>query len=98
MSATSSTRSRRSALCGGPALYLFAYVELRLRVSRTLGSGRWVAAVACALLWPVAAVVPTLVALMVVAAVWLALHAYEIIWWCEGRARTRALRLPASLS
>ena len=37
-------------LCGGPALYLFAYVALRVRVSRTLGRGRLLAAVACALL------------------------------------------------
>jgi low temperature requirement protein LtrA len=36
-------------LCGGPALYLFAYVALRFRVARTLGGGRLVAAVACAL-------------------------------------------------
>src|SRR5439155_1166046 len=49
-------------LCGGPALYLLAYVALRLRVSRTLGGGRLVAAVACALLFPVAVVVPALVA------------------------------------
>jgi low temperature requirement protein LtrA len=82
-------------LCGGPALYLFAYVALRLRVSRTFGGGRLVAAVACALLWPVAVVVPALVALALVAAVWVALHAYEIIWWREARTQTRALRLPA---
>jgi low temperature requirement protein LtrA len=81
-------------LCGGPALYLFSYVALRLRVSRTLGRGRLVAAVACALLWPIALVVPALIALALVAAVWVALHAYEIIWWREARARTRALRLP----
>jgi low temperature requirement protein LtrA len=83
-------------LCGGPALYLFAYVALRLRVSRTMGSGRLAAAVACTLLIPVALAVPALVALALVAAVWIALHAYEIIWWREARARTRALRLPAS--
>jgi len=83
-------------LCGGPPLYLLAYVALRLRVSRTLGRGRLVAAVACALLVPVAVVVPTLVAL--VAVVWVALHAYEIICWREARARTRALRLPAFVS
>jgi hypothetical protein len=47
-------------LCGGPALYLFAYVALRLRVSRTLGRGRLVAAIACALLLPIALVVPAL--------------------------------------
>jgi low temperature requirement protein LtrA len=83
-------------LCGGPALYLLAYVAIRIRVSRTLGRGRLVAAVSCALLLPIALVVPALVALTLVAAVWVALHAYEIIWWREARARTRALRLPAS--
>ncbi len=51
------------ALCGGPALYLFAFVALRVRVSRTLRGGRLIAAIACALLWPVAVVVPALVAL-----------------------------------
>ena len=83
-------------LCGGPALYLFAYVALRVRVSRTLGGGRLIAAIACALLWPVAVVVPALVALTLVAIVWVGLHAYEIIWWREARARTRALRVPPS--
>ena len=82
-------------LCGGPALYLFAYVALRARVSRTLGGGRLIAAIACALLWPVALVVPALVALTLVATVWIALHAYELIWWREARARTRGLRAPA---
>ena len=85
-------------LCGGPALYLLAYVALRLRVARTLGGGRLVAAVACALLLPVAVAVPALVALALVALVWVALHAYEIIWWREARARTRAMRAPASAS
>jgi low temperature requirement protein LtrA len=83
-------------LCGGPSLYLFSYVALRLRVSRTVGGGRFVAAIACALLWPIALVVPALVALTLVAAVWVALHAYEIIWWREARAQTRAQRVPAS--
>jgi len=81
-------------LCVGPALYLFAYVGLRLRVARTLGGGRLVAAIACALLWPVAVAVPALVALTLVATVWIGLHAYELIWWREARARTRALRAP----
>jgi low temperature requirement protein LtrA len=85
-------------LCGGPTLYLLAYVALRLRVSRTLGRGRFAAAIACALLLPVALAVPALAALSLVAAVWVALHAYEIIWWREARAQTRALRLPASAS
>ena len=83
-------------LCGGPALYLFAYVGLRLRVTRTVGHGRFVAAVVCAALTPVAIAVPALVSLTLVAAVWVALHAYEFIWWREARAQTRALRLRAS--
>jgi low temperature requirement protein LtrA len=82
-------------LCIGPALYLFAYVALRVRVARTLGGGRLTAAIACALLWPVALVVPALVALTLVTAVWVGLHAYEIIWWREARAQTRALRATA---
>jgi low temperature requirement protein LtrA len=82
-------------LCGGPALYLSAFVALRVRVSRTLRGGRMIAAIACTLLWPVAVVVPALVALTLVTVVWVALHAYEFIWWREARAQTRALRMPA---
>ena len=85
-------------LCGGSALYLSAYVGLRLRVARTPGRGRLLAALASALLLPVAMVVPALLALALVAAVWVALHAYEIVWWREARAEARALRLPASAS
>ena len=84
------------ALAGGPALYLLAYVALRVRVSRTFGGGRLVAGVASAALFPVALVVPALVALSLVAAVWIGLHAYELIWWRSARAETRAQRLPAS--
>src|SRR5206468_12125490 len=85
-------------LCGGPALYLFAFVALRVRVSRTLRGGRLIAAIAFVLLWPVAVRVPALVALTLVTIVWVGLHAYEVIWWREARARTRALRVPASLA
>jgi hypothetical protein len=35
-----------------------------------------------------------LVSLALLTAVWIALHAYELIWWREARAQTRALRLP----
>jgi low temperature requirement protein LtrA len=83
-------------LCGGPALYLFAFVAIRVRVSRTLRGGRLLAAVACALLWPVAVAVPALVALTMVVIAWVGLHAYEIIWWRAARAQTRALRVPGS--
>jgi low temperature requirement protein LtrA len=86
------------ALCGGPALYLFAYVALRFRVSRTFGRGRLIASIACALLVPVALVVPALVALALVAVVWVALHAYEIIWWSDARAKTRAPRTSTAAS
>ena len=85
-------------LCVGPALYLLAYVALRVRVSHTLGRGRLAAAVACTLLWPVALVVPALVALTLVVVVWIALHMYEFIWWRDARAEARALRDPVSAS
>ena len=67
-----------------------------MRVSHTLGRGRLIAAIACALLLPVALVVPALVALTLVTAVWVGLHTYELIWWREARAKTRAQHLPAS--
>ena len=84
------------ALCGGSALYLLAYVALRFRVARSVRGGRLVAAIVCVLLIPVATVVPALVALALVAGVWVALHAYELIWWREERAQLRAQRLPGS--
>ena len=46
------------ALCAGPALYLLAFVLLRLRIARRLGRGRIVAAAACIALFPVALVYP----------------------------------------
>jgi hypothetical protein len=48
------------------------------------------AAVGCALLFPIAVVVPALVALALVAAVWVAFDAYEIIWWREAARAPRA--------
>jgi low temperature requirement protein LtrA len=86
------------ALCGGPALYLFAFVGLRFRVARTVRGGRLVAAVVCAALVPAALAVQAIVALALVAAVWVVLHAYELIWWRAARAELRAERAPASVS
>ena len=88
-------RQVRKAL---PALYLFAYVALRLRVSRTFGRGRLVAAVAGALLFPVSVVVPALVALTLVAAVWIALTCTRSSGGTRpARARARsACRHPSS--
>jgi low temperature requirement protein LtrA len=80
------------ALCCGAALYLLSFVALRWRVSRRLGRGRVTAAVALALITPVALSVSALVTLVLVTAVWFALHAYELIWWREQRARRRSER------
>jgi low temperature requirement protein LtrA len=78
------------ALCCGSALYVVAFVALRWRVSHTLGRGRPLAALAFILITPAAIRVPALAALALVAAVWLGLHAYELILWRDERARRRA--------
>jgi low temperature requirement protein LtrA len=78
------------ALCCGSALYLVAFVALRWRVSRQLGRGRPIAAVACAAITAAAVHVPAIAALGLVATVWIGLHAYELIHWREQRARRRA--------
>jgi low temperature requirement protein LtrA len=77
------------ALCCGGALYLLSFVALRWRVSRRVGRGRVIAAVALALITPIALSVSALVTLVLITAVWLALHTYELIWWREQRARRR---------
>lgn len=79
------------ALCFGSALYLSAYVALRWRVSRTLSRGRAVAALGLVVLWPVSLAVSALITITLVASVWVALHAYELIWWREARAQRRAV-------
>jgi low temperature requirement protein LtrA len=80
------------ALCAGPALYLLAFVLLRLRIARRLGRGRIVAAAACMALFPVAVAVPALAALALIASIWVVFHAYELIWWHDARAEARAQR------
>jgi low temperature requirement protein LtrA len=81
------------ALCGGSALYLFTYSAIRIRLERRLrvSRGRFVAALAFLLLLPLATGVPALAALALVTAVWLGLHAYELVWWREARAESRSL-------
>jgi low temperature requirement protein LtrA len=81
------------ALCGGSALYLLTYSAIRSRIERRLSvsRGRFVAALAILLLLPVATEVPALAALGLVTLVWLALHAYELVWWREARARSRSM-------
>jgi low temperature requirement protein LtrA len=81
------------ALCGGSALYLLTYSGIRSRVERrlSLSRGRFVAALALLLVFPLATVVPALAALALVTAVWLALHTYELVWWREARAESRSM-------
>jgi low temperature requirement protein LtrA len=84
------------ALCGGSALYLSSYVAMRWRVARVVRGGRLVTTIVLTALFPVALVVPAIAALALVAAAWIGLHAYEIIWWREARAEARSLRAPAT--
>jgi low temperature requirement protein LtrA len=81
------------ALCGGSALYLLTFSGIRTRVERRLhlSRGRFAAAIALLLVLPLATVVPALAALGMVTAVWLGLHAYELVWWREARAESRSL-------
>jgi low temperature requirement protein LtrA len=81
------------ALCGGSALYLLTYSAVRSRVERriALSRGRFAAAVLLLLVLPLATVVPALAALALVTAVWLGLHAYELVWWREARAESRSI-------
>jgi len=80
------------ALCGGSALYLLTYSAIRTRVERrvAVSPGRFAAALVLLLMLPVATVVPALAALALVAALWLALHTYELVRWREARAESRS--------
>jgi low temperature requirement protein LtrA len=80
------------ALCGGSALYLLTYSAIRSRVERRLhlSRGRFVAALAFACVFPLAIALPALGALAIVAAVWVSLHLYELVWWRQERAESRA--------
>jgi low temperature requirement protein LtrA len=80
------------ALCGGSALYLLTFSAIRTRVERRLrlSRGRFVAALALLLVFPLATMVSALAALALVTGVWVALHAYELVWWREARAESRS--------
>jgi low temperature requirement protein LtrA len=78
------------AVCCGCALYLLGFVWLRWRLTKRLGIGRPTAAVAFVLLIPAATSLPALAAVGLVAAVWIGLHLYELLWWREERAQRRA--------
>jgi low temperature requirement protein LtrA len=80
------------ALCGGSALYLLTYSAVRSRIERrlSLSRGRFAAALLLLLVLPLATAVPALGALALVTVIWLALHAYELVWWREARAESRS--------
>jgi low temperature requirement protein LtrA len=81
------------ALCGGSALYLLTYSGIRIRIERRwrVSRGRFVTALLLLLLLPVATMVPAIVALALVTAVWLAMHTYELVWWRQARAESRSV-------
>jgi low temperature requirement protein LtrA len=77
------------ALLGGAALYLLSHVAFRLRNVHTLNRQRLVAAVVAVALIPVATEVPALATLGILAALLVALVAYEAIRFAEARDRVR---------
>jgi low temperature requirement protein LtrA len=86
------------ALCGGSALYLLTFSAMRIRIERrvTASRGRLVAAVVLLLVLPLATAVPALAALALVTAIWLSLHAYELVLWREARAESRSVLAPSN--
>ena len=79
-------------LVGGIALYLVAHVALRLRIGGGLGRGRPVSVSPAARTARRTTHVPAAGALGMVAAVCVALIAYEVIRHREGRALIRSRR------
>ena len=79
-------------LAGGIALYLVAHVALRLRVGGGFGRGRPVAAAVLVVLLPVVPQVRAAVAVGMVAAVSVALIAYEVLRHRASRAVIRSRR------
>jgi hypothetical protein len=69
------------------------YSAVRSRVERRVAPsrGRFAAAVLLLIVLPLATVVPALAAMALVTAVWLGLHAYELVWWREARAESRSM-------
>jgi low temperature requirement protein LtrA len=78
-----------AALLGGTALYLLAHVAFRIRNVHTLNRQRLVAAAVALALIPVATTVPALATLAILAALLVALVAYEAIRFAAARDRVR---------
>ena len=80
------------SLCGGLALFFAGHVAVRLRQGGGLGHGRPTATVVLLALIPVATVVPSIAALALVAAVCVALIAYEALRYPYARSWIRSHR------
>jgi low temperature requirement protein LtrA len=78
-----------AALLGGAALYLLAHVAFRLRTMHTLSGRRLVCAIVLLALVPAGAALPALATLGVLAAVLVALVAYEALRYADVRERVR---------
>jgi hypothetical protein len=79
------------AFYGGVALYLLALVAFRLRNVHTLNVQRLMAALLLVVLIPVAAALPALAALGMLAAATAGLVGYEAVRFAEVRHRVRHL-------
>ncbi len=78
-----------TALLGGAALYLLAHVAFRLRNMHSLSRRRLVCALVLLALLPAGAKLPALATLAILAAVLVALIAYEVLRYAEVRDRVR---------
>jgi hypothetical protein len=78
------------ALCAGAALYFLGHVAIRLRSVGSFNRQRLLAAAVCLALIPYATEVDALVAVLTIAAVLVALVAYEARVLAEHRAEIRA--------
>jgi low temperature requirement protein LtrA len=77
------------ALCGGAALYFLALSAFKRRNIGSFNLPRLVAASALVVLAPVATTIPALLAVGLVAAISVALVAYEFVAYAEARDRIR---------
>ena len=80
---------RRSALLGGAAMYLLAHVAFRLRNMHTLSVRRLVCAMRAARTGARRRALPALATLAILAAVLIALIAYEALRYADVRDRVR---------
>ena len=78
-----------TALLGGAALYLLAHVAFRLRNMRSLSARRLLCAVVLLALLPAGVALPALVTLGILAALLVALIAYEALRYAEARDKLR---------